>query len=45
MTNPFVNIKRLLQDSPDQSGRPSRSTAQRFENDFMKYDLTADARF
>lgn len=45
MTNPFLSIKRLFQDSPDLSGRPSGNAAQSFEKDFMKYDLTADARF
>ena len=44
MTNPFASLKRLFEGTPDVGPTP-RASAQRFEKNFMKYDLTADLRF
>lgn len=45
MANPLASIKRLFQDSPPTSGRSAQTSLQRCEKDFMKFDLTADARY
>jgi hypothetical protein len=45
MTNPFVSIKRLFEGSPNARRTQPSGLDGRVEKDFMKFDLTADARF